>query len=72
MLDKEYLRQWLINEKNYTGDGEIPEIAEDVIAKASQKYIEVYETITGKEFKPAESNPAERMKENLINSGFKV
>ena len=72
MLDKEYIRQWLINEKGYTGDGEIPKIAEEVKTKACQKYVEVYEMITGKEFKPAEPNQTERMKENLINNGFKI
>ena len=70
MLDKEYVRQWLITEKNYKGDGDAPEIDEEVLVNAARKYIEVYEIITGKEFKPAEGNPSERMKENLIKEGF--
>ena len=70
MLDKEYVRQWLITEKNYMGDGEVPSIDDDVKVTASKKYIEVYEKLTGKEFEVEDSNIHERMKKNLISQGF--
>ena len=69
MLDKEYVRQWLIKEKNYMGNGQAPEIDENVRINASKKYIEVYEILTGKKFEP-EGGGGERMKKNLINEGF--
>lgn len=49
MLDKEYLRQWLIS-KDYMGDGEPPIIPFEVIFGICQKYLTAYETITGKEY----------------------
>lgn len=72
MLDKEYVRQWLIKEKNYMGDGEAPVIDEDVKVSAAKKYIDVYELITGKEFEAMVGNVSERMKESLIKNGFKL
>jgi len=72
MLDKEYIRQWLINGKNYMGNGESPEIDEEVKVTAAKKYIEVYERVTGKHFEVAEGNVEERIRKNLINRGFKV
>ena len=70
MLDKEYVRQWLIKEKNYMGDGDAPEIDEDVKVNASKKYIEVYEILTGRKFEAEEGDVHERMKKNLITQGF--
>ncbi len=67
MLDKEYLRQWLIKEKNYMGNGPAPKIDEGVIVAASRKYIELYELITGREFRISEGNAEKRIMQNLIN-----
>jgi len=72
MLDKEYVRQWLIKEKNYMGDGPAPEIDDDVKVKAARKYIEVYELITGKQFEAVKGDAEARMRESLIKSGLKV
>jgi len=47
MLDKEYLRQWLLS-NNYKGDGEPPVIPLDVITEVCKKYLNAYQTITGK------------------------
>ncbi len=49
MLDKEYLRQYLIS-KNFMGDGNIPDIPFDVIMTTLEKYLESYEKITGNPF----------------------
>jgi len=48
-IDKEYLREWLA-EKGFVGEGEIPEIPDDVKVEVARRYIEAYELITGKEF----------------------
>lgn len=49
-FDKEFLRLWYA-EKGYTGDGEPPEMSEELIVALAQRYIQVYEKITGKTFK---------------------
>ena len=69
MLDKEYVRQWLI-EKGYMGEGEPPELSEDVIVTAAKKYVELYEMLTQKEFRIVEGDVKERIAANLAgNSG---
>jgi len=51
-IDKEYLRQWLM-EHGYMGDGDPPEIPDEVIAEVSRKYITAYQTITSRIFRPS-------------------
>jgi len=66
ILDKEFFRQWLINEKNYMGDGPIPVIPDEIRAELASRYIESYEKITGTSFKPPlEGNIIDRIKKNL-------
>jgi len=50
-LSKEFVRQWLI-ENNFQGkDGQIiPEMTDEVITKISERYIELYEQVTGEKF----------------------
>ena len=64
MLDKEYVRQWLL-EKGYSGDGEPPELSEEVVVKAAAKYVELYELLIQKEFKIVEGDVKERIAKNL-------
>ncbi len=63
-FDKEYVRRWL-KERNFTGDGEIPHIPDDVKIEAVKRYIEAVETITGDEFKPNLEEPQQRLRKNL-------
>lgn len=49
MLDKEYLRQWLLN-NNYSGEGTVPTIPLDIITGITEKYLKAFETITGKSY----------------------
>ena len=63
-INKEFLRLWLAN-KGYTGEGEIPEIPQDVICETAEKYIQAYEMITGLEFKAAPGDVLSRIEENL-------
>jgi len=64
-IDKEYLREWLANEKGFRGEGEIPEIPEDVKAETARRYIEAYELITGQPFEAEVGNVSERLSKNL-------
>lgn len=66
-LSKEFVRQWLIA-NNFQGlEGQIvPEMTDDYIDSVSERYIELYESITGKDFEKADvSNIDERIKFNI-------
>jgi phosphoribosylaminoimidazole-succinocarboxamide synthase len=54
-LSKEFVRQWLI-ENNFQGkDGQtVPEMNEEFVASVSDRYIELYENITGDNFVKAD------------------
>ena len=47
-FDKQFVRDWLT--ENWDKTGTPPHLPQDVIAKTSEKYIQAFETITGKEF----------------------
>jgi phosphoribosylaminoimidazole-succinocarboxamide synthase len=49
MLDKEYLRQWLLSQ-GFKGDGPAPAIPLDIIAGVMSRYHEAYEVITGEKY----------------------
>jgi phosphoribosylaminoimidazole-succinocarboxamide synthase len=51
-FDKEFVRLWYA-ERGYRGDGEPPLWDADLAVMASQRYIAVYESLTGKTFEPA-------------------
>ena len=66
-LSKEFVRQWLI-ENGFQGlDGqEIPFMPDEFVQIISERYIELYERITGKEFvKSDTSNITERINANV-------
>jgi phosphoribosylaminoimidazole-succinocarboxamide synthase len=61
-VDKEFLRQWLMD-RGFMGDGESPEIKDDLRVEIAKRYIEAYELITGNEFVPSlEKSEAEKEK----------
>lgn len=49
-FDKEFLRLWYAK-RGYRGEGKPPAMPLDLILSLSQRYIKVYEMITGKKFK---------------------
>ncbi|MBU1019189.1 MAG: phosphoribosylaminoimidazolesuccinocarboxamide synthase [Patescibacteria group bacterium] len=63
-INKEYVREWLMG-KGFSGDGEVPEIPQDVKMETARRYIEAYELITGEEFKPVSGDQLSRIKLNL-------
>lgn len=63
-FDKEYVRKWLAKE-GFTGDGPIPTIPDEIRVEASRRYIEAFETITGKPFVPDLEDPQVRIPRNL-------
>lgn len=68
-LSKEFVRQWLI-ENNFQGkEGQvIPEMDEAFVLSVSDRYIELFENITGDKFKRSDlSNIQERIKNNVTD-----
>ncbi len=66
-LSKEFVRQWLI-ENGFQGlEGQqIPEMTQEVIYSISDRYVELYEKVTGNKFiPPTESNILERVETNI-------
>jgi phosphoribosylaminoimidazolesuccinocarboxamide synthase len=66
-LSKEFVRQWLIS-KGFQGKAgqQIPEMTPEYIASVSERYIELYEHLLGKEFIKADiSNIQERIYHNV-------
>lgn len=50
-LSKEFVRQWLIENGFQGKEGQqIPEMSEDFVNSVSERYIELYESITGEKF----------------------
>ena len=68
-LSKEFARQWLISNGFQGLEGEqLPEIDNKFTNIVSERYIELYETITGKKFIPAKTENIEfRVKNNILN-----
>jgi phosphoribosylaminoimidazole-succinocarboxamide synthase len=56
-FDKEFIRLWYA-ERGYRGDGEPPAWDTDLAVKASMRYQQVFEMLTGREFAPG-AYPAE-------------
>jgi phosphoribosylaminoimidazole-succinocarboxamide synthase len=68
-LSKEFVRQWLI-EHGFMGKAgqTVPEMTPEFVESVSQRYIELYEHITGSKFVPApEANLNERIAQNVTN-----
>jgi phosphoribosylaminoimidazole-succinocarboxamide synthase len=64
-LDKEYVRSWL-RDNGFTGDGDVPDLPDDVIVNASMNVINSYELITAQKFQPAKEYASnERLMMNM-------
>jgi phosphoribosylaminoimidazole-succinocarboxamide synthase len=67
-LSKEFVRQWLIS-NNFQGlEGQtVPEMTDEYIETVSERYIELYENITGDAFAKADtSNILDRIEKNVL------
>lgn len=66
-LSKEFVRQWLIENGFMGKEGQqVPEMTDEYCETVSQRYIELYEDITGKKFVPcADENLAARIEKNV-------
>lgn len=67
-LSKEFVRQWLIENGFQGKDGQqIPEMNDEFINSVSERYIELYEKITGDKFERQDyNNVIERIEKNVL------
>jgi phosphoribosylaminoimidazole-succinocarboxamide synthase len=68
-LSKEFVRQWLIANGFQGLEGQqVPEMSNEKINEISDRYIELYENITGETFVKSDlSNLSERIENNVLN-----
>ena len=67
-LSKEFVREWLM-ENGFRGkDGQkIPEMNKEFVKSVSERYIELFEKVSGTKFeKPELENPLERIEKNVL------
>ena len=68
-LSKEFVRQWLIANDFQGEEGQIiPEMTSKKVAEISERYIELYENITGEKFVKSDTTAIiSRIEENVVN-----
>ena len=68
-LSKEFVRQWLIS-NGFQGKDEqtVPEMTDEIVESISDRYIELFEKITGEKFQKANTTEIESRIENAILS----
>jgi len=67
-FDKEFVRI-AYAEKGYRGDGDAPSMPVELWSSASERYITIYELLTGKTFEAGEYPVEQRLIRNLKNAG---
>ena len=70
-LSKEFVREWLMSNGFQGKDGQqIPEMSEEFINQVSERYIELYEHITGEKFVKSDVSDVMNRVEQNINSAI--
>lgn len=66
-LSKEFVREWLMKNGFQGKEGQaVPEMTDEIVASISERYIELYENITGEQFDRADvSNIISRIEDNV-------
>ena len=67
-FDKEYVRRWL-RDQDFSGDGPVPVIPDDVRIEATKRYAHAVEKLTGEGFEPDLDDPLPRLLSNLESLG---
>ncbi len=68
-FDKEFIRI-AYAEKHYRGDGEPPQMPDDLWVTAAERYIAIYEMLTGQPFVPGAYPVGPRLIENLRKANY--
>jgi phosphoribosylaminoimidazole-succinocarboxamide synthase len=68
-LSKEFVREWLIENGFQGKQGQkVPEMTGEIVSSISNRYIELFEKITGEKFRPAESGDVlPRIERNVLD-----
>jgi len=68
-LSKEFVREWLMAKGFQGQDGQkVPEMTPEFVNQVSERYIELYEQITGEKFQKAEgADVMQRIEHNILN-----
>ena len=69
MLDKENIRQWLI-ERGFSGEGTPPALTDEIRVALAESYIELYTKLTGRDFHPKLGDVKSRIANNLEKAGI--
>jgi len=69
MLDKENIRQWLID-RGFSGEGTPPPLTDEIRVILAERYIELYNQLTGNEFNPIVGDVRTRIETNLEKAGI--
>lgn len=69
-LSKEFVRKWLIENGFQGKEGQkIPEMSDEFVVQISERYIELYEKISGKKFeRTAQEEVLKRIENNILSS----
>ena len=71
-LSKEFVRQWLIENGFQGKEGQtVPFMSDEFVASVSDRYIELYENITGDKFQKSDASKIEARIENSVNEFLK-
>ena len=68
-FDKEFLRL-AYSSSGYRGEGEPPQLSNELWVAASQRYIAIFEMLTGTPFAPGDYPVNPRLEENLRKAGL--
>jgi len=69
-LSKEFVREWLIAHDFQGLEGQVmPDIPDDFVQQTAERYIELYEKLTGRQFAPLEDQPIlQRIEQNTLKA----
>jgi phosphoribosylaminoimidazole-succinocarboxamide synthase len=70
MLDKENIRQWLIQERGFSGQGKPPPLTDEVRVSLARVYVNLFEQLTGQTFQSQTGSVEERIRKNLAAHGY--
>jgi phosphoribosylaminoimidazole-succinocarboxamide synthase len=70
MLDKENIRQWLIQEHGFSGQGAPPPLTEEVQVMLARTYLALYQQLTGEPFRSEVGPVGARIERNLRAGGY--
>ncbi len=68
-LSKEFVREWLMANGFQGKDGQkVPEMTDEIVSQITDRYIELYENITGDKFQKAEGTDVlKRIEQNILS-----